>query len=462
MRTAFYRTFLRGIKMAKDSMQGVSWREDPAHFNRPKRRDFLKVGMIGGLGLTLGDFLRTQDAQAAQKNYESKEGPAKSVIQIVLPGGMAHQESWDPKPEAPLEYRGPFGVVKTAIKGEVFNENFKHTAKIADKITVIRSMAGKEADHGRASYAMFTGYRKSPALEHPSLGAVISHEYGPRKDLPPYVSVPNTNRYGGTGYLSSQFGAFAVGSDPADSRFQVQDLKTPDSVDDKRFERRKHIRDAVEDHFRSQETKADALSAIDEFYQRAYTMISSPNARKAFDLRKESKATREKYGENQAGMRFLLARRLIEAGVRFTTVGYGSWDHHFGIQQSMDRNAPALDQAYAALITDLEERGLLDSTLVLMTSEFGRTPKINSRAGRDHFARVYSVALAGGGIKKGLIYGSSNSTASEPEKNPVTVPDLMTTVYKQIGITADKELMAPGGRPIEIVNGGKVINDLIA
>ena len=186
---------------------------------------------------TLGEFFQMKNAQAAQKFYESKEGPAKSVIQIVLPGGMAHQESWDPKPEAPLEYRGPFGVTKTAIKGEVFNENFRHTAKIADKITIVRSMAGKEADHGRASYAMFTGYRRSPAIEHPSIGAVVSHEFGPRKNLPSYVAVPNTNRYAGTGYLSSQFGAFAVGSDPADSRFQVRDLKLPEGVDDGRFSR---------------------------------------------------------------------------------------------------------------------------------------------------------------------------------------------------------------------------------
>jgi len=448
--------------MANDPMNGVSWHQDPAHFQKPRRRDFLKVGVVGGLGLTLDQFLRTQSAQAAQKFYETKEGPAKSVIQIALPGGMAHQESWDPKPEAPLEYRGPFGVAKTSIKGEVFNENFKQTAKIADKITVIRSMAGKEADHGRASYAMFTGYRKSPAVEHPSIGAVVSHEFKPRKNLPTYVSVPSTNRYAGTGYLSSQYGAFAVGSDPASSRFEVRDLKLPDGVSDKRFSRRRDIRHAIEDHFRNKDTQADALSAIDEFYQRAYTLISSPHARGAFDLRKETQATRQKYGMNQAGMRFLLARRLVEAGVRFVTVSYGGWDHHNGIQRAMDRGAPPLDQAYAALINDLEERGLLDSTLVMVTSEFGRTPKINSRAGRDHYARVYSVALAGGGIKKGLIYGTSNATASEPEQNPVTVPDLMTTVYKQMGITADKELMAPGARPIEIVNGGKVIKDLIA
>ncbi len=430
------------------------------HNDKPGRREFLRVGVLGGLGLTLGDFFAMQ-ARGDQKSYISKEGVAKSVIQIVLPGGMAHQESWDPKPEAALEYRGPFGIAKTKLPGVVFNENFKNLAGVADKMTVIRSIAGKEADHGRASYTMYTGYRKSPALEHPSLGAVVSHEFGPRKDLPPYVAVPSATEYGGTGYLGSQFGPFGIGSDPARNGYKVRDLMLPPGVDDRRFSTRREIRGVVDDHFRTQAKSAEALGAMDEFYARAYALISSPAAREAFDIEKEKTATREKYGTSDAGPRFLLARRLVEAGVRFVTVSYGGWDMHAGIENAMRRQAPGLDTALAALIRDLDDRGLLASTVVLVTSEFGRTPKINASAGRDHFPRVFSLAVAGGGFKKGLVYGSSNSTASEPEEDPVRVEDVLTTVYHQLGINADKELMAPGARPIEIIDGGTVVKDLL-
>jgi hypothetical protein len=447
--------------MALPSSDVVTWNDDPAHFRRPQRREFLRVGVLGSLGLTLGDFLRAKSARADQKWYESKEGQAKGVIQIVLPGGMAHQESWDPKPEAPLEYRGPFGVAKTAIRGVVFNENFSRLAKIADKMTVIRSIAGKEADHGRASYAMFTGYRKSPAIDHPSLGAVVAHELGPRHNLPPYVAVPTSGEYAGTGYLGSQFGPFGIGSDPGRPNYQVRDLLLPPGVDEQRFSTRQRIRGVVDEHFRAMAKKAEALGAMDEFYQRAYAMISSPAAREAFDITHESAKTKELYGQNEAGMRFLLARRLIEAGVRFVTVSYGGWDHHAGIENAMRRQAPTLDQAVAGLISDLDDRGMLDSTLVMVTSEFGRTPKINATAGRDHYPRVYSAAFAGGGFKRGLVYGSSNSTASEPEDNAVRIEDVLTTVYKQIGINADKELMTPGARPIEIIDGGEVVNELV-
>lgn len=438
----------------------VTWHEDPYHFQRLGRRDFLRVGVVGALGLTLGDYFKLT-ARGEQKFYESKEGPAKSVIQIVLPGGMAHQESWDPKPEAPLEYRGPFNVAKTNVKGIVFSESFSQMAKLADKLTIIRSLAGKEADHGRASYTMFTGYRKSPAIDHPSLGAVVSHELGPKLSMPPYVAVPNATEYAGTGYLGSQFGPFGIGGDPGRNGFQVRDLVLPQGVDDTRFGKRQRIRSVVDTHFRTQVKKAEALGAMDEFYQRAYAMISSPAARDAFDIGKENQKTKDLYGTGEAGVRFMLSRRLVESGVRFVTVSFGSWDHHSGIEQGIRRQAPVLDQALAALVRDLDERGLLDSTLVMVTSEFGRTPKINGSGGRDHYPRVYSLALAGGGFKKGLVYGSSNSTASEPETDPIRLEDVLTTVYHQIGINADKELMSAGARPIEIIDGGEVVKELL-
>jgi uncharacterized protein (DUF1501 family) len=218
--------------------------------------------------------------------------------------------------------------------------------------------------------------------------------------------------------------------------------------------------DIVNDHFRQRE-KSDALDAVDTFYQRAYSLISSEQARLAFDIEKEDAAIRDQYGRNTAGARMLLARRLVEAGVRFVTLTYGGWDHHDGIHNQMNQQMPAFDQGFAALIRDLDQRGQLASTLVCVASEFGRTPKINGTAGRDHWPKVFSIVMAGGGIKAGAVYGSSDATASEPKEDPLTVEDWATTIYHQLGIVADKELMAPGNRPIEIVNGGNVRTELL-
>ncbi|MEX2215254.1 MAG: DUF1501 domain-containing protein [Phycisphaeraceae bacterium] len=449
-------TFKREIK--------GTWQDDPMHFKRPKgmgRRSFLQVGMVAGLGVTLGDFFRMQDARADIKHYESKEGQAKSVIHIFLPGGMAHQESFDPKPYAPIEYRGPLGTIKTKLDGVLFSQNMVKTAQIADKITVCRSMSHGEAAHERGTHNMFTGYRPSPALKFPSMGSVVSHEFGPRKSLPPYVCVPSVpNEFAMSGYLSSAYGPFAVGSDPANGNFQVKDLVLPGGMTVERFEKRRNMLSTVDAHFKNLE-KSDALDAMDTFYQRAYALISSQEAREAFDMNKEKDEVKNVYGKNAAGMRMLLARRLVEAGVRFVSLTYGGWDHHDNIAGAMNGQLPAFDQAYAALITDLDQRGLLDSTMVVVSSEFGRTPKINATSGRDHWPKVFSVVMAGGGIKKGSIYGSSDATASEPDTNPLGVEDFATTIYHQMGITADKELMAPGDRPIEIVDGGKVVKELL-
>jgi hypothetical protein len=308
---------------------------------------------------------------------------------------------------------------------------------------------------------MFTGYRPSPALQYPSLGSVVSHEFGPRNNLPPYVIIPSLpTPYAGTGYLSSSFAGFSLGADPAQGGFQVQDLQLPGGVDGARFDRRRRMLDVVNNHFRQLE-KSDALDAVDTFYQRAYSLISSEKARLAFDIEKEDPAIRDQYGRNTAGARMLLARRLVEAGVRFVTLTYGGWDHHDQIHGQMNQQLPAFDQGFATLIRDLDQRGLLQSTLVCVASEFGRTPKINQTAGRDHWPKVFSIVMAGGGIKAGAVYGSSDATASEPYDNPLTVEDWATTVYHQMGIVADKELMAPGNRPIEIVNGGTVRTDLL-
>ena len=426
------------------------------------RRNLLTIGALGGIGLTLTDFFRLQKAQADQKHYETKEGTAKSVIYIFLPGGMSQQESFDPKPYAPLEYRGPMGSIPTKLTGVRVNQLFKQTAQVADKISIIRSMTHGEAAHERGVHNMHTGYRPSPALTYPSMGSVVSHEFGPRNNLPPYVLIPNqTNPYEGTGYLSSSYAAFSIGADPAQKGFKVRDLELPGGVDKTRFAKRRKLLDVVNGHFREKE-KSDSLDSLDTFYNRAYSLISSQQAREAFDIEKEDPKLRDQYGRNTAGARMLLARRLVESGVRFVSMTYGGWDHHDSIDRNMKSQVPPFDQAYATLIKDLDQRGLLDSTLVVVASEFGRTPKINQTSGRDHWPKVFSSLMAGGGIKRGQVYGSSNATASEPEDNALGVQDWATTIYKCLGITADKELMAPGARPIEIVDGGKVRKELLA
>ena len=430
--------------------------------NHLGRRGFLSLGVVGGLGLSLADVLRMEQARADLKNYESKEGVAKSVISIFLPGGMAHQETFDPKPFAPVEYRGPLGNIETVVPGVRVGEVLPHTAKIVDKIAICRSMTHGEAAHERGTHNMFTGYRPSPALQYPSMGSVVAHEFGPRNNLPPYVCIPNQpNEFAGTGYLSSSYAGFSLGSDPADGNFQVRDLALPGGVDPNRFDKRRRMLDVVNGYFREKE-KSDSLDALDTFYERAYSLISSQKAREAFDMSKEPDVLKDEYGRNQAGMRMLLARRLVEAGVRFVTLTYGGWDMHDNIAGGMKGQMPALDQGFATLIRDLDRRGLLGSTLVCISSEFGRTPKINATAGRDHWPKVFSVVMAGGGIRQGIVYGSSNATASEPEDDPLTVEDWATTIYDRMGIVADKELMAPGDRPIEIVDGGKVRRELVA
>ncbi len=429
-------------------------------FAKPSRRDFLYAGLAGGLGLTMGDLLKLRAAEA--KSESPLVAKADSLIHIFLPGGAAAQELWDPKPLAPSEYRGPLGTVDTVITGEKFSQYLKNTAKIADRLTVVRSMTHGEAAHERGTHNMFTGYRPSPALAYPSIGSVVSHELGSRKNLPPYVCVPNmANEFAGTGYLSTAFGPFALGSEPSDAAFKVRDLSLPASVSPERFDRRRSILDTVDSHFRYLE-QSDSLRAMDSFYEAAYAMISSKEAREAFNLAAEPAAMRDAYGRNVAGQRLLMARRLVESGVRVVSVTYGGWDHHTNIARAIETNATPFDQAFAALITDLEQRGMLERTMVMVSSEFGRTPKINKDAGRDHWPRVFSVAFAGGGFKKGLIYGSSDATGAEPDSNPLTVENMSATVFNQLGINPEKHLIAPGGRPAAIVKDGQVMTDLLA
>jgi hypothetical protein len=433
------------------------------------RRQAIQAGFCGALGLSMGDLFRLQ-AQAADAPAAAAAPKALSVIQLHLPGGFPQQESFDPKPEAPVEYRGSFGVTKTKT-GEVFSENLPRTAAIADRVTIVRSVVGRIPDHQQATYHLFTGYTPTTVIDYPQMGSIISHELGPRGILPPYVAIPNNNSFaGGTGFLPSTYGAFDLNADPGQRNFKVRDFSIPESVTTERFGRRKSARDIVERRLRTLEADPATLDTMDDFYRQAYTLLTSSSAQQAFSLDSESEATFALYGrdikgqDNQiAGLagRLMLARRLVESGVRFVTVTYGGWDCHVDVKKTCTDQMPALDQAISGLVTDLADRGLLDTTLLMVTSEFGRTPLVNTTSGRDHWARVYSMLLAGGGVAKGLMYGASDATAAEPARDAVPLEDILYTVYHQLGINADKELVAFGTRPIELINGGKLVKGIL-
>ena len=442
------------------------------HFAGTTRREVLRVGWLGGLGLTLGDVLKLESAAKAAEPTRKVEAKAKSVIHVYLQGGFAHMDSFDPKPDAPAEYRGILGTLQTKLPGVRFSEHMANTAEVADKLTVVRSMSHTEVDHSRGEHSMFTGYRPSPALTYPSMGSVTAHELGVRHNMPPYVVVPTAgSQYLGSGYLSNQYGPFALGGDPGRPGFTVRDMSLPRGVDDARFAGRKEWKELVDDHFAKTE-KDDNLDTMDSFYQRAYGMLASPTVRDAFSLKGETEETKKLYGmaglsgplafRNSGAARFLISRRLIEAGARFVTLTFGAWDTHAYHYRGIETQMPLLDIALAGLITDLDRRGLLDSTLVVVNSEFGRTPKVNAGGGRDHWPRVFSIVLAGGGVKRGQVYGASDALAADPAKNALSVEDYAHTLYHLIGIDARKDLMSPGNRPQQIVMNGKVVKDLLA
>lgn len=448
------------------------------------RRQAIQAGVFGALGLSLGDFLRLE-ARAQESGNKAfsagaganRKAPPKalSVIQLHLGGGMPQQESFDPKPEAPVEYRGSFGVAKTK-HGDVFSDNFPKTSAIADKITVIRSVVGRIPDHQQATYHLFTGYTPTAVIDYPQMGAVVSHELGIRGEVPPYIAIPSNNSFaGGTGFLSSTFGPFDLNADPGQAGFKVRDFSVPQGVSGARFDRRRAAREIVEKQIRAMEADPATLDTMDDFYKRAYGLLTSTRAQSAFTLDGESKETMDLYGRDVTGLRgpdnkfhpkglaerLILARRLVEAGTRFVTVTYGEWDSHVDVRKNCLDQMPALDHAISGLVQDLAQRGMLDSTLFWVTTEFGRTPKVNVTGGRDHWARCYSMLLAGGGFARGLIYGASDATAAEPARDALPLEDLLTTIYHQIGIDADKELVAFGTRPIEIIKDGKLVKGLL-
>ena len=447
--------------------------------HRVNRRHVIQAGVCGALGLSLSGMLRAEAAENqafTQAAGTKKDARALSVIQLHLPGGFQQQESLDPKPEAPADIRGSFGVTKTA-SGDVLSDNFPETASVLDRVTLIRSVVGRVPDHGLATYNLFTGYPKTAVIDYPQMGSVVSHELGRRGDLPPYVAIPSKHGFaGGTGFLSSTHGPFELGADPGGRSYQVKDFSIPANVSVEQFRRRLAARSIVEQRLQGLKTDPETLQTMDDFYTQARTLLTSEEAQAAFKLDGESEATFQLYGRDVVGLkgpdnryhpkglaqRLIVARRLVEAGVRFVTVTYGSWDCHVNVRKNTLDQMPALDHAIKGLVTDLDERGLLDTTIFWLTSEFGRTPKVNRDGGRDHHARCYSNLIAGGGFTRGQIYGASNATGAEPSRNAVPLEHLMFTIYHQLGIDANKELLAFSTRPIEIIKGGQLVKGLLS
>lgn len=427
----------------------------------------------------MADLFQLQAAETAaftQAKGVKKEAKALSVIQLHLKGGMQQQETFDPKPEAPIEIRGQFGVTKTKSK-DIFSDNMPRTAAAFDKLTVIRSLVGKIPDHSQATYHLFTGYTPTAVIDFPQMGSVVSHELGQNGEMPPYVAIPNKPGFGGgTGFLSSSHGPFEIGADPGGRSYQVKDFSIPENTSMERVDRRMTARDLIEKRIRNLEADPTTLETMDGFYQQAYSLLTSSEAQAAFSLDDETEETKLLYGSDVVGLRgpdrkfhpkglaerLIVARRLVEAGVRFVTVNYGAWDCHVDVKSSTLDQVPALDAAIAGMVTDLDQRGLLDSTIFWVTTEFGRTPKINRDGGRDHHARCYSHLIAGGGFTRGQMYGASDATGAEPARDEVPLEDLLFTIYHQLGIDADKELLAFGTRPIEIINGGKLVKGLVS
>jgi hypothetical protein len=333
-------------------------------------------------------------------------------------------------------------------------------------VALVRSLTHELGNHDTGSHYLLTGHRPTPAVEYPSYGSIVAHEAGVGGALPPYVAVPGAVRAAGAGYLAAAFAPFSVGGDPSKAGYRVRDLDAPEGVRIDRVGRRREMLEAIDGFSRHVEERP-ATAGRDAFYEQAYRLMTSPEAKGAFELSKEPDAARDRYGRGRIGTGCLLARRLVEAGARFVTVVDDGWDTHNQIFKALpdalfpgSGKLPALDRAYSALLADLRERGLLDSTLVLLMGEFGRTPKINSTAGRDHWPRAGCVCLAGGGVRGGQVIGATDAHGEAPLDQPVRPEDLAFSVLRLLGVDPRKEYTAPGGRPLKILDAGAMIPGL--
>jgi uncharacterized protein (DUF1501 family) len=406
------------------------------------RRTFLRVG-----SLTLFGGLHYGDVLAAATNPGDL-----SVILIWCAGGMSQMETWDPKPEADEKYRGKFKPIHTNVDGIQIGEHLPMSAKIADKYTIVRSMTGRDAVHESAQAFTLTGHAPLAGLLYPAVGSIVSREVPPRNELPSYVIVGSAaSIWEQATFLGAQHNPFLAGN-PNEPKYRVRDLELPMGVDWARVERRNSLLSVADRYFR-QFDSAGVIDTMNTHYKTALALISSERARKAFDIAAEPEPLRERYGRTSTGQGCLLARRLVESGVRFVSVRNSTWDHHQEVFNSLSKtNLPELDRAFSALLEDLDQRGMLARTMVLVATEFGRTPEINVNSGRDHWPNAYSVVIAGGGIRGGRVIGKTDRNCSAVTERPVQVEELLATVYAKLGIRTDKVYPTSIGRPVRVVD----------
>jgi hypothetical protein len=427
------------------------------------RRQFLRLGGLSAFGLSLPQFLQARAAAATEG------APAKKSVNCILlwmQGGPSHIDMFDPKPEAPAEIRGEFGTVPTTLPGIRIAEHLPLLARQTDKYSIIRGHDPKNGSHGVADHIMMTGHMFNPAMAFPCYGSVIAKERGYNNGMFPFVQLGRNidRRFNGGigGFLGDQYNPFEVAEDPNGTMFKVRDLSVTSDADRARMERRYGMLTEIDRYQKAIEEKAPAVQTRDVFYEKAHALLTSPAAKRAFDLEQEPTRVRDFYGRTNFGQSCLLARRLIEAGVHFVTVTSGGWDTHVNNFKSLkDRLLPPLDRGYAALLQDLHERGLLDNTLVVWFGDFGRTPKVNPSAGRDHWATSGCACLGGGGVRTGEVVGATNQLAEFVIDNPVTPQDLAATIYHTLGVSLHTWYRAQDGRPIELVPTGKPVRQLV-
>ena len=425
------------------------------------RRDFLKVGSLGFLGINLPNFLR---AAATQR----PAGKAQSCILLWLEGGPSQMDTWDPKSNS------AFKAIGTNVPGIQISELLPQLATRMDKLAIVRSMQTKGNDHPQGTHYAITGHEPNPAMHFPSIGSILAREVGPRNAMPPNILVPQWERsrqyeeYFRAGFLGPDYDPMTL-PDPAKKDFRVADLTLPKAVSDRAVHSRQAFLKVVDQHYRAAYEGAEHAN-MDGFTSQAWKMLLNPTVRDAFDLSKEPEKLKDKYGRDSIGQSALLARRMVEAGARFVTAaGYhgNSWDTHAKNDEGhRDRLCPTLDRTLSALLDDLSDRGLLESTVVLAMGEFGRTPFVNPDLGRDHWPQCWSLALGGGGIKGGQIVGSSDEQGANVTSRPTSMGDLFATIYKAFGIDWTKEYDTPIGRPVKIANGlddrqGEPIRELL-
>ena len=421
---------------------------------RVSRRGLLQVGALSGLGITLPGFLAARQA-AADAGQQAVD---RNCILIWTRGGTSHHDTFDPKPNAPTSVKGEFGVIDTAVPGIQFTEIVPNMARELRRFAVLRGWNPQNASHGVADQYVMSGRKFNAALPYPTYGSVVSWQKGFRTALPPFVQL-GTNidrRFGGgsSGVLGLEHNPFEIVADPNAENFTVRDITPPKNIAEERIDRRKRMLSAIDELQQQADLQPSAFEALDETFGAALNMITAPETKHAFQLDAEEDALRDNYGRTRFGQSCLLARRLIESGVRFVTVTDGGWDTHQNNFKSLkDSRLPPVDQGLPALLADLEDRGLLDSTLVVWLTDFGRTPRINSASGRDHWASSGFAIMAGAGVPGGAILGATDDEGGKPVRNEYKTPDIAVTIYEKLGMPHDLVAQAPDGRPVRLIEG---------